>query len=261
MKTPTLLEMLKSGVHFGHRTSKWHPNMAPFIFTTKQNVHIINLEKTEEKLAEAVALVQDMAAHGKTILFIGTKRQAAPLIQKYAKACGMPFVTKRWLGGMLTNFKHIGGVARTLTSLKTKRETGELKKYTKKEQLEFDREIERLEGIVGGIEQLFKMPDAVFIVDLKEEKTALREAQQMHVPIIAMCDTNVDPRSVEYPIPANDDAVKSVELIVSTIADAVMDGKMHPVVVEAKPVDAPVAKADGASEAAKQDRAEAVAAK
>jgi small subunit ribosomal protein S2 len=241
MKTPTLLEMLKSGVHFGHRTSKWHPNMAPFIFTTKQNVHIINLEETEKKLAQTVELVRDMASRGKTILFIGTKRQAAPIVEKYAKAAGMPFVTKRWLGGMLTNFKHIGGVARTLTKLKTQRETGELKKYTKKEQLEFDREIERLEGIVGGIEQLFKMPDAAFIVDLKEEKTALREATQMKVPIIAMCDTNADPRSVEYPIPANDDAVKSIELIVGTIADAIMDGKMHPVVVEKPAALAPAA--------------------
>ncbi len=245
MKTPTLLEMLKSGVHFGHRTSKWHPNMAPFIFTTKQNVHIINLEETEKMLVEAAKFVNDLAAHGKTVLFIGTKRQAAPIIEKYAKACGMPYVSTRWLGGMLTNFKHISGVARTLTKLKTQRETGELKKYTKKEQLEFDREIERLENIVGGIEQLFKMPDAVFIVDLKEEKTALREATQMHVPVIAMCDTNADPRTVEHPIPANDDAVKSIELIVGALADAIMDGKMHPVAQEEKK---PVAKADPVKE-------------
>lgn len=256
MKNPTLLEMLKSGVHFGHRTSKWHPNMAPFIFTTKQNVHIINLEETEKKLAEATQVMRDMAQRGKTILFIGTKRQAAPIVEKYAKECGMPYISTRWLGGMLTNFKHVAGVARTLTKLKTQRETGELKKYTKKEQLEFDREIERLEKIVGGIEQLFKMPDAVFIVDLKEEKTALRESQQMNVPVIAMCDTNVDPRAVDYAIPSNDDAVKSIELIVSTVADAIMDGKMHPI-VEEKP--AVVAKAD-AAEGAKQAMAEQAAA-
>lgn len=225
MNTPQLTDMLKSGVHFGHKTSKWHPNMAPYIFTTKQDVHIINLESTAQKLEEAMKYVHELAAQNKTVLLVGSKYQAAPIIEKYSKEAGMPFVMHRWLGGTLTNFKTISSVARKLSKLKQQRDTGELKKYTKKEQLEFDREIERLEVIVGGIETLFALPDAVFIVDLKEEKTALREARQMKIPVIAMCDTNVDPRKTEYPIPANDDAVKSIELIVSSLAQAMVEGR------------------------------------
>ncbi|MBI2411260.1 MAG: 30S ribosomal protein S2 [Candidatus Kerfeldbacteria bacterium] len=229
-KTPTMLEMLKAGVHFGHRSSKWHPNMGPYIFTTKKNVHIINLEATEQKLKETLQVVQDLAANGKTILFVGTKNQASAVIEKYAKECGMPYITNRWLGGMLTNFKHVSTVARKLTKLKADRESGDLKKYTKKEQLEFDREIERLDSIVGGVENLMKLPDVVFIVDLQEEKTALREAKQLNLPIIAICDSNVDPKQVDYPIPGNDDAVKSIELLVKALAGAVLDGKQNPVV-------------------------------
>lgn len=239
MNIPQLTEMLKSGVHFGHKTSKWHPNMAPYIFTTKQDVHIIDLEKTAKKLEEAMNYVKELASENKTILFVGTKHQASAIVEKYAKECGMPFVSQRWLGGTLTNFKTISSVARKLTKLKQQNETGELKKYTKKEQLEFTREIERLETIVGGIETLFKAPDAVFIVDLKEEKTALREAQLMKIPVVAMCDTNVDPRKTLYPVPANDDAVKSIELIVSSIASAVSEGRKNPKVVA--PVTAPAA--------------------
>lgn len=246
---PTLLEMLKAGVHFGHTASKWHPHMEPYIFTTKKKVHIINLEETQAKLAETIKVVEDLAAHGKTILFIGTKRQAAPIIEKYAKQCGMPFISNRWIGGVLTNYKTISSVARKLTQLKRDKETGDLKKYTKKEQLEFDRETERLERIVGGIEQMIKIPDAVFMVDLVEEKTALREALQMNIPIIAMCDTNTDPRKIDYPIPANDDAVKSIELIVSQIAQAIETGKKHPVVVEtAAPAAATPTPASGGTE-------------
>lgn len=225
MQTPELTVLLKSGAHFGHRTSKWHPNMEPYIFTVKQGVHIINLEKTAELLEKAMQFARELASQGKTILFVGTKHQAAPLIEQYATSVGMPFVAHRWLGGTLTNFKTISSVARKLTKLKQQNEAGELKKYTKKEQLEFSREIERLEGIVGGIETLYALPDAVFIVDLKEEKTALRESRHMHIPVIAICDTNVDPKLVDYPIPANDDAVKSIECLVSSIASAVGQGK------------------------------------
>src|SRR3989339_905835 len=232
--TPTLLEMLKAGVHFGHRSSKWHPHMEPYIFTTKKNVHIIDLESTQQKLAESVNVVRDLTAQGKIILFVGTKPQAQAIIKKYASACGMPYTVNRWIGGMLTNFRHMSTVTRKLTSLKQQRETGELKKYTKKEQLEFDREIERLEEMVGGIEHMTKLPDMVFIVDLSKEKTALREALQIQIPILAMCDTNVDPKSVDYPIPSNDDAVKSIELIVRSIAEAVEEGKKNPIVTPTK---------------------------
>jgi small subunit ribosomal protein S2 len=225
MQTPELLDMLKAGVHFGHKTSKWHPNMRPFIFTTKQDVHIINLEATQNYLQKAAEVAKQLAQQGKTILFIGAKRQAAPLVQKYAEECGMPFVSNRWLGGTLTNFKHVSNVPRKLTRLKKDRETGDLKKYTKKEQLEFDREIDRLQILVGGVESLMKLPDAVFIVDLVKEKTALHEAQQMGIPVIAICDTNADPVAVEYPIPANDDAVKAIDFILSYMSQAINEGK------------------------------------
>lgn len=227
MNTPTLIEMLKCGVHFGHRASKWHPNMAPYIFTTRNNVHILNLEITQKKLKEALNAVRALAAQGKIILFVGTKHQAQALVAKYAVSCGMPFMSTRWLGGLFTNFSEVSGLARQLISLKQQRESGALKKYTKKEQIEFDRDIERLQPMVGGIEAMIKLPDAVFIVDMKHEKTAVREAQRMQIPIFAITDTNVDPRLADYPIPANDDAIKSLDLILKTFAEAVEEGRQE----------------------------------
>lgn len=227
MNIPPLVDMLKSGVHFGHRASKWHPNMAPYIFTTRNNIHILNLEITQKKLEEAAVACRDLAAQRKIILFVGTKHQAGSLVEKYATACAMPFISTRWIGGLFTNFSEVSGLAKKLTMLKKQRESGELKKYTKKEQLEFDREIERLQPMVGGIEDMPKLPDAVFIVDVKDEKTAVREARRMHIPIIAITDTNVDPRLVDYPIPGNDDAIKSLDLILSTIAAAVQEGNVQ----------------------------------
>lgn len=230
MSIPTLADLLKSGVHFGHQKSKRHPNMAKYVYGDRNNVSIIDLEKTATKLEEALKVAKDLASQGKTILFVGTKRQASALVQQYAKEAGMPYVTHRWLGGMLTNFQQVSAVARKLTRLKKEKETGELGKYTKKEQLEFHREIDRLDLVVGGIEAMPKLPDALFIVDLREEKTALREANQMGIPVIAMCDTNVDPLKVQYPIPANDDAVKSIELITSLVAGAIKEGAANQVV-------------------------------
>jgi small subunit ribosomal protein S2 len=225
MQIPSMVEMLKSGVHFGHQTSKWHPHMGPFIFGSRANTHIINLEKTQQQLEAAANYVRALAAEGKTILFVGTKHQAAPVLEKHAQACAMPYVNARWLGGLITNFQNVIQVPRKLTKLKADRESGELKKYTKKEQLEFDREIERLQGLVGGLENLSRMPDAIFVVDLKEEKTALREANQMNIPVVAMTDTNVDPNKVLHPIPANDDAIKSIDLICGVIAEAINEGR------------------------------------
>lgn len=221
---PSMVDMLKAGVHFGHKNSKWHPNSAPHIFTTKNNVHIIDLEKTHEQLQKAAEVAKDMAAQGKTILFVGTKRQAAPLVEKYAITCNMPYVSSRWLGGTLTNYKHVSQVARTLTKLKKQRDAGELDKYTKKEQLEISRDIEKKELMVGGMEEMMKLPDMLFIVDIAKETTALAEAQQMGIPVMAVCDTNTNPRDVEYPIAGNDDATKSIELILATIADAINEG-------------------------------------
>ena len=223
-KIPDLLTMLKSGVHFGHQLSKRHPKMEPYIFTAKSGFHIIDLEKTQRKLQEALEFVKKIVANGGTILFLGTKKQAQPIIAKYAKECGMPCITERWLGGTFTNFSQISLVIKRLTDLKEKKATGQLDKYTKKERLEFDREIEKLEKMVGGAETLIKAPDAVFICGAKKEKTAVNEAIKKNIPIIAMCDTNVNPEKINYPIPANDDAVKSIELIVGLISEAVNEG-------------------------------------
>lgn len=220
-----LSDLLAAGVHFGHQKSKRHPGMTPYIFTTRQDVSIIDLEKTQSMLEAAAKAAELLASQGKTILFIGTKNQASALVKKYAEACEMPYMHNRWLGGLLTNFKNVIEVPKKLVSLKLRRETGELKKYTKKEQLEFDREIDRLSLSVEGLQNMTKLPDAVFVVDLKEEKTALTEALQLNIPVFAMCDTNTNPREITHPIPANDDAVKSIELILSTMADAINAGK------------------------------------
>lgn len=215
---PDLMTMLKSGVHFGHQLSRRHPKMKPYIFTSKSGFHIINLESTQEKLTEALAFVNKLVANGGTILFLCTKKQGQPIVEKYAKECGMPYITERWLGGTFTNWTEIVQVVKKYTKMKELKATGEIKKYTKKEQLEITREIEKMDKIVGGIEDMKKVPDAVFVVDVKREKTAVTEAIKKNIPVVAMCDTNVNPDMVTYCIPANDDAVKSIELITSLVS-------------------------------------------
>ncbi len=221
---PDLLTMLKAGVHFGHRVSRRHPKMKPYIFGPKNGFHIINIEETQVKLKEAMDFVRKIVGNGATILFLGTKKQARPIIEKYAKDCGMPYITERWLGGTLTNFSSILKLIEKYKSLTDQKAKGELEKYTKKERLEFDREIERLNKSVGGISIINRVPDALFICDIKKEKTAVREAIIKNVPIVAMCDTNTNPDNIAYPIPANDDATKSIELFVGLIAAAVKEG-------------------------------------
>lgn len=236
MKEVNLLDMLKSGLHFGHKTAKWHPKMAPFIFGSKNDIHIIDLEKTKEKLEASGKIVKDLAAQGKVILFVGTKRQVKPLIEQYAKACGMPYVTERWLGGLLTNFENVSMLPKKLVRLKEQKEKGELSKYTKKEQLEFDREIAKLSRFVGGIESLSKMPDIMFVVDIAEEKTAIREAKSTNTPVMALVDSNTNPDNVTYPIPGNDDATKGIEFILQYISAAITEGKKS---IPAAPATAP----------------------
>ncbi len=238
---PTLLEMLKAGMHFGHQISKWHPKMAPYIFGARNGIHIINLEITAPKLKEALDFVKRIVQEGKTVLFLGTKDQAKEIIKKYAKECGMPYVTNRWLGGTFTNFETIKKLLKSYKDLEAKQATGELGKYTKKEQLNFQKKIEDLESIIGGIADLEKLPGAIFILDIKKEKTALNEAKKMNVPIVAVCDTNVNPESVDYVIPANDDAIKSIEMVARLIAEAVKEGKRE---IESKKVAASEKPAD-----------------
>lgn len=221
---PTLLEMLQSGVHFGHQANRWHPKMEPYIFTVRSGVHVINLEKTQLMLASAAEFAKQIAVKGGTVLFLGTKRQAQEPVKAAAEKCGMPYITERWLGGFLTNFQELHRLIKKFRDMKKARETGELEKYTKKERAMFDKEIAKLESFLSGVEKMDTMPDALFIVDIRHEKTAREEAITMHVPTIAMCDTNVNPVAVEHVIPANDDAVRSISLIANVIADAIIEG-------------------------------------
>jgi len=224
VQVPDLLTMLKSGVHFGHQLSKRHPKMKPYIFMAKNGFHIINLEETQVMLPKALEFVTKVVANGGTILFLGTKKQAQKIMAQAALECEMPYIKERWLGGTITNFSAISKLIRKYNDLKDKKAKGEFKKYTKKEQLDFDREIEKLDRSVGGIYKLTRTPDAIFVVDVKKEKTAVAEALKKNIPIVALCDTNADPTKIDYPIPANDDAIKSIELMTKLITAAVKEG-------------------------------------
>ena len=222
---PDLVELLKTGAHFGHQVSKWHPKMKPYLFGSRNGIHIINLEQTVVKLKEALDAARDMTARGGVIVFLGTKRQAAPIVEKYAKECGAPYITNRWLGGTFTNFPEISKLIKKLNEDRNKRDTGGFDKYTKKERVVIDREIEDMERKVGGIATLTKLPEAIFIIDAKHEKTAVEEARVKKVPIFSLIDSNINPEDVTYGIPANDDAVKSIELFTKLFSEAVAEGK------------------------------------
>ncbi len=225
IKIPTIEEMLKAGMHFGHRTSRWHPKMAPYIFTARNGVHIIDLEKSRAKLSLALDYLKTSIGQGKVVLFVGTKEQVKDQLKKMAAETGQPYSAESWLGGLLTNFTVVRKSIRKYNDLLGKRETGKLEKYTKKERLEIDREISRLEAKVGGLAALEKIPDIIFIWDPKNDQTALKEAVKRGLPVVAVCDTNVNPKGVDYIIPANDDATKTIKLVLAAIKDAVMEGK------------------------------------
>lgn len=227
IKTPSLEEMLKAGAHFGHRTNRWHPKMKQYIFTSKNGIYIIDLKKTQEKLAEALEFMDKLVSEGKSILFVGTKNQVSEPMKKMAIAAGQPYIVGKWLGGYLTNFLIVKKSVKKYLDLIEKRDGGKLEKYTKKERLNFDREIKKLELRVGGLANLIKLPDALFIWDIKEEETAVKEARQKNIPIIAVCDTNVNPEEVNYPIPANDDATKTIQLILDSIEDTLVAVKKN----------------------------------
>ena len=222
---PKLEDMLKAGMHFGHRTNRWHPKMKQFIFNSKNGVYIIDLRQTQEKLREALEFMAKLVSEGKNILFIGTKSQVSAPLKKMAEEVGQPYVTGKWLGGYLTNFAIVKKSVKKYLDLIEKRETGKLEKYTKKERLNFDREIKKLEERVGGVSALVKLPDALFVWDLREEETAVKEAIQKNIPIIAICDTNVNPDEANYPIPANDDSTKTIKLLLESIKSAILEGK------------------------------------
>ncbi len=224
---PSVEEMLKAGMHFGHRTNRWHPKMKPFIYADKKGVYIIDLYKSREKLAEAMEFMSQLISEGKSVLFVGTKNQVKSGMKKMAESTGMPYIVGKWLGGYLTNFAVVKKSVQKYKDLLEAQASGKLEKYTKKEQLDFAREIKKLEERVGGLTNLNKLPDALFVWDIKEEETAITEARMKNIPIIAICDTNVDPGLVNYPIPANDDATKTIALLMETIKSVVADAKKN----------------------------------
>lgn len=226
MKEVSLLELLKSGAHFGHATSRWNPKMKPYIFTVRNNIHILDLEKTRQHLLKAASFVSDVAATGGTVLFIGTKRQSKEITRQAAIACGMPYVNVRWLGGTFTNFKTIQRTIRKLEKLHELKENGELEtRYTKKERLLVEREIEKLEKLFEGVKTMKKLPEAIFVTDINYDDIAVSEARKTKVKIIGLVDSNSDPSKVDYAIPCNDDATKAVELVATVMAEAIADGR------------------------------------
>ncbi|MBQ7097057.1 MAG: 30S ribosomal protein S2 [Clostridia bacterium] len=218
-------QLLEAGVHFGHQTRRWNPKMAEYIFTERNGIYIIDLQKTVKKIEEAYYFVRDIAAEGGNVLFVGTKKQAQDAIREEAERTGMFYVNARWLGGMLTNFKTIKRRIDRLYQLKKMNEDGTMELLPKKEVLKLNLEEERLEKFLGGIKEMRDLPAAMFVVDPRKEKNAIAEAHKLGIPVIAIVDTNCDPEEAEFPIPGNDDAIRAVKLIVSTIGNAILEGK------------------------------------
>jgi small subunit ribosomal protein S2 len=221
----SMKQLLEAGVHFGHQTRRWNPKMQPFIFMDRNGIHIIDLQQTVTRLNEAYKFVEQLASEGGTILFVGTKKQAQEAVAEEAKRCGMFYVNQRWLGGMLTNFQTIQSRIRYLRELEARRERGDFERLPKKEVQRLQDDMNRLERTLGGIKDMRRLPNAIFIVDTRKERTAVLEARRLEIPVIALADTNCDPDEMDYPIPANDDAIRAVRLLCSKIADAVIEGR------------------------------------
>lgn len=221
----SLKDLLEAGCHFGHQSARWNPKMKPYLYTVRDGVHVFDLAKTKEGLEKTCEFVKKLTAKGEKIVFVGTKRQAQAIVKEEAKKAGVPFVSERWLGGTITNWGQIKKSIAKLTEMIEVREKGEYKKYTKKEQILLDREISRLEKFFGGLVGLEDLPAAIFVVDIKKEETAVREANREEIPVIAIVDSNSNPDLADYVIPANDDAVGSIKLIVGVIAEAAKKGR------------------------------------
>jgi len=244
MAVISMKALLEAGVHFGHQTRRWNPKMAPYIFAERNGIYIIDLSKTVGKVDEAYEFVKSVAASGKNVLFVGTKKQAQQAVKDEADRCGMYFVNERWLGGMLTNYKTISERIKRLYAINKMAEDGTFEQLTKKEVMKLTQEAEKLEKYLGGIKTMKGMPGALFVVDPKKEKIAIKEAHTLGIPVVGMCDTNCDPDDCDYVIPANDDAIRAVKLIAGKMADAVIEGKqgesMAPAVEEAPAEEAKV---------------------
>ncbi len=221
----SMKQLLEAGVHFGHQTRRWNPKMQQFIFMDRNGIHIIDLQQTVTRLNEAYKFVEQLVADGGTLLFVGTKKQAQEAVAEEAKRCGMYYVNQRWLGGMLTNFQTIQSRIRYLRDLEARRDRGDFERLPKKEVQHLQDDMVRLERILGGIKDMRRLPNAIFIIDTRKERTAVLEARRLEIPIIALADTNCDPDEMDYPIPANDDAIRAVRLLCSKIADAAVEGR------------------------------------
>ena len=233
MNVISMKQLLEAGVHFGHQTRRWNPKMSEYIYTERNGIHIIDLQKSVGKVDEAYKAIFDVAAEGGTILFVGTKKQAQDAVKTEAERCGMYYVSERWLGGMLTNFKTIQGRINRLKDIERMSEDGTFEVLPKKEVIELKKEWEKLEKNLGGIKEMKKVPDAIFVVDPKKERICVQEAHTLGIPLIGIADTNCDPEELDYVIPGNDDAIRAVKLIVAKMADAVIEANQGETAVEA----------------------------
>lgn len=234
LKLPSAQELLEAGVHFGHKTSRWHPKMEQYIFTTKTDVHIFDLEKTLKKFAEAINFMKGIKAKGGLIVFVGTKPVSKKFIKDTAQTLELPYATERWLGGTLTNFKTITKRLQYYRDLAEQQATGGWDKYIKKERVQLQKKLTKLEKQLEGIKNLARLPDALFVADVKVDNLAVREAKKMRIPVIAICDTNIDPSLIDYPIPANDDASSSIKILMEAIVNNLKDVKPAVIVAEKK---------------------------
>ena len=247
MSVISMKQLLEAGVHFGHQTRRWNPKMAEYIFTERNGIYIIDLQKTVKKVEEAYLFVRQIAEEGKDILFVGTKKQAQDAVKEEATRCGMHYINARWLGGMPTNFKTIKTRVRRLEQLRKMQEDGTFDLLPKKEVIKLEHDIEKLEKYLGGIKNMPKLPGALFIIDTKKEHNAVAEARKLGIPIVAIVDTNCDPDEVDYVIPGNDDAIRAVKLMCSCMANAVIEGKQGEAFVE-EPAEAPAEAAEEKAE-------------
>ncbi|MDD5863598.1 MAG: 30S ribosomal protein S2 [Firmicutes bacterium] len=243
MAVVSMKQLLEAGVHFGHQTRRWNPKMAPYIYTERNGIYIIDLQKTVKKLEEAYNFVRDLSANGGNVLFVGTKKQAQDAIKEEATRCGGYYVNARWLGGMLTNFRTMRTRIDRLTQLRKMEEDGTFAMLPKKEVIKHQAEIEKLEKYLGGVKEMKKLPAALFIVDPRKERNAIAEARKLNIPIVAIVDTNCDPDEIDYVIPGNDDAIRAIRLIASSMANAVIEGRQGEDATEAEAAEAPAAEA------------------
>lgn len=242
MAVVAMKQLLEAGVHFGHQTRRWDPRMAEYIFQARNGIHIIDLQKTSKKLDEAYSFMREQAEEGKTVLFVGTKKQAQECMKEAAVKCGMFYVNQRWLGGMLTNFKTIKARVQRLKDLEAMEQDGTFDVLPKKEVINLKKEMEKLEKNLGGIKEMENTPDIIFLVDPKKEATAIAEAKKLNIPVVGLVDTNCNPEDLDYPIPGNDDAIRAVKLIADVMANAIIEGKQGETFEDAQEVAEEVSK-------------------